>query len=276
MAGFQVARQSARHAHAQQEAVDVGYACVGRIVAQRQPGLHAGGALREPTDVAGRVALADEAVQGVRIGQSRAGKFVFDAVQELPHLAQAATPGDARARTIGADEVTRMADALHLPTVVAALRIGEGAAQAQFDAVPTHLSGEPAHHRRCVGGQEVVARRGQRHLPEAGRVQAHLFDPPGHRRGHLVEQGLLGGFLDDDPGGAQLVAGIALALEHAHPQAPLRCGDGAGRTGEAGADDDHVEVESPCCVVHGAPGRCHGGNGAAMVRGGDGGNVKWD
>jgi hypothetical protein len=53
---------------------------------------------------------------------------------------------------------------------------------------------------------------------------------------------VLGGLAHDDAGGVQPDAGIALAFEHAHAQAVVGRRQRAGRTGEAGADDDEIEV----------------------------------
>ena len=85
-----------------------------------------------------------------------------------------------------------------------------------------------------------------------------------------MQQGAFGRFLDDDAGGAQLVAGIALAFQHADAQAALRGGDRAGRAGETGADDHHVEIETLRRVLHAFPpdgmtGTMHGVREPAMA-----------
>ena len=276
VARLQLARQPAGHADPEQEAVDVGDARVRGIVAQGQPGLHAAGVLRQPADVAGRIALADEAMQGIGIGQARAGEFVFDAVQELADLAQPAASRDPRTRAIGADQVARAAHAVHLPAGIGAFGIGEGLAQPKVDRVRLQLRGQPAHHGGRVGGEEVVARRGQRDLTQARGVQAHRFDAPGHAWRQPVQQGVLGGFLDDDPGGAQLVAGIALAFEHADPQPALRRCQGAGGTGEARAHHHHVEIGIGigAARIHGRGRGSRGRQHPHGLRGLDGGGVK--
>ena len=239
-AGAELAWQAGGNPDAQQEAVDVGQARMGRVVAQRQAGLDAGRALGDPADVAGCVALADEAVQGAGIGKQRAGEFVLDAIEELAHLAQAAVPRHARTRPVGADQVAGGADPIHLPSIIRPHATRERLAQAQVDAVLAHPPGQPAHGGGRVGGVEVVAGRGQRDLLQARRVQAHLFHAPHQGGRQLAEQRRLGGLLDDDAGGAQLRARIALALEHDHVQAALGRGDGAGGAGKTGADHHQV------------------------------------
>ncbi|MNT70833.1 hypothetical protein D3C72_2092600 [compost metagenome] len=63
-----------------QESLQVRLACAGRIVAQRQPHLHAGRILRRPADVTRGEALAGKAVQRTGFGQLDAGKLLLNAV----------------------------------------------------------------------------------------------------------------------------------------------------------------------------------------------------
>ena len=105
-------------------------------------------------------------------------------------------------------------------------------------------------------------------LVAAGGV-ARLVIPEVNIRAYLVE---IGGIAID-----RLYARFA----RRHPQlGPFRkrgggCGaERAGGTGETGADDDHVEVETLACVVHAASGRWNAGHDAPPARTGDGATVK--
>jgi hypothetical protein len=175
--------------------------------------------------------------------QARVRELVFDAIQESTHASEPAMFRDPRTRAIRAHEVSRAADVVDDPVVAFAPGVAERRTQPQVHAMRAQLPGEPAHDAGRVGGQEVIAGCGERDLFQAGCVQAHFVDAPHEVAWQLAEQGALGGFLHDDAGGAQFVAGVALAFEHAHAQTGLRRGQRAGGAGETCTDDDEVE---PC------------------------------
>src|SRR5690606_31644891 len=112
----------------------VGYAGAGWPVAEGQPQLYAGGRLRRPADVAGSEPAVDEAVQGARFGQSRAGVLVLDAVQERADPAEPGACRHARLRPVGPDQPARAAEAVDLPAVAVAACTGERLHQPQVDA----------------------------------------------------------------------------------------------------------------------------------------------
>ncbi len=120
--------------------------------------------------------------------------------------------------------------------------IGERPLQAQVDTIRAQLAGQPAHQVRRIGGEEVIARRGQQHVAQVRRIQAHVGDALHQMLGHAPQPGLLHRFFHHDAGGVQALAGVGLAFKHADAQTVLGGSQCAGGTGEAGADDDHVVV----------------------------------
>ncbi|MCY1219827.1 hypothetical protein D9M72_318170 [compost metagenome] len=226
-----------------QQPVQVRRAAVTRQVAQRQAGLHAGGVLRDPADIAGREAPGDKAVQRARLGQRQSRELVFHAIQEAVHAPQPGTLRHARLGAVRADQIARIAHAGHMPAAVARHRAHKRLAQAQFDPVAHQFGGQPAHQPRRIRGVEVIARRAQVDAAQLGRVQPHLLHPVHAIGGRAAQPGLLDGFLDQDAGGVELVARIGLAFQHQHAQAGACRGQGAGGAGKAGAGDDDVVVE---------------------------------
>ncbi|XQU68205.1 hypothetical protein OJJOAM_000936 [Cupriavidus sp. H18C1] len=269
-AGNQAGARRGRHrvvGHVQQmpdagkKALDVGRTRAAAAAPQRQAHLHAGGRLRGPAEIAGRKTLADEAVQGARLGQGQAVEFVLDAVQELPGAGQAQPRRHARLGAVGADQVAAAADARNAPAVAIAHRLHEGRAEVHRHAMPHQFVGQPAHQRRRIGGQEVVAGRVQPQAAQRRRIEPDLLDAAEAVRRRAAQPGTLGRLLDDDAGGMELRARIALALEHRHAQAGARGRQRAGGAGKTGADDDHVVVGHA---------RCERKDGACGVRSGGG------
>lgn len=129
--------------------------------------------------------------------------------------------------------------------------IGEGLLQAQVDTVRAQLAGQPAHQVRRIGGEEVIARRGQQHAAQIRRIQAHVCDALHEMFGHAPQPGLLHRLFHHDAGGVQALAGVGLAFQHADAQAVLGSSQCAGGTGKTGADDDHVVIVGGRSVEHG-------------------------
>jgi len=119
---------------------------------------------------------------------------------------------------------------------------GEGAAQTQIHAMCAHLLSQPTHDRRRVGGEKVIVGRGESQLFQTRRIESNFFDASGKRGGDVAEQRALGGFLDDDSGGVQLLTRIALALQHAHAPARAREQCAARERVDPAPDDDCVVV----------------------------------
>nr|WP_258010256.1 hypothetical protein [Stenotrophomonas maltophilia] len=78
-----------------EEAINVRRPHLLRVMTQRQSDLQPGRVLRDPADVARRVALADKAMQRIALRHLQAGELTFDAVEIVAHLAEPGALGNA-------------------------------------------------------------------------------------------------------------------------------------------------------------------------------------
>jgi hypothetical protein len=131
-----------------------------------------------------------------------------------------------------------------MPAIGRALATGEGAAEPQLDTVRLQLPARPAHHRRRVGGEEVIVGRGERQLLERRRIQPHLADAPRHRRRQQVEELHSAASLTMMPVVRSFSPGSRLRSSTHYAQSALRRGERTGGARETGADDDDVGARS--------------------------------
>ena len=103
--------------------------------------------------------------------------------------------------------------------------------------------GEPAHQRRRVRRQEVIARRGEIDVPEIWRIQPYPADTSDNGWREIIEQrDLIDRVLDQDPCGVELLANVGLAFEDDDAHPGPRQGGGARQTCETGAYDDAITL----------------------------------
>ena len=251
----QVRCQTQPDPHPPAQRIEIGHARAVGTMAEGQPELHAARRLRGPADVARRKPAVDEAVQAFGLCQPRAGEFVLDAIEEVAHAPQSGAHGHARLGTVGAYQPAAVAQPGHLPAIRQAARIGERLHQPQLDAGGDEFAGQPAHQLRRFGGQEVVAVSLQRHAAQVGGVQADTVDASYQLRRHAAQRRAFGGLADDDAGGMQGEAGVALAFEHADAQARLSRRQRAGRAGETRPYHHHVPLHAGLLSRAGMRGR---------------------
>ena len=219
-------------------------------MASRQSHLRDAHALHHPADVAGHEVLVDEAVKpsGFRDGEIR--EFVFDAFQETRAHTQSQRSRHGRPRPVRADEISGAAD---ICTQVEPRRNSQCTAEQRVPANRgtgiQRLDRKPVHQSRCIGGEEIVARRIQVDMPHVRCVQPHSVDASHKRWRQAIEEGhLVHDIADQDARGVQLRARTGLALDHRDASAGLGQCIRAGKSGETGADDDAVLVHA--AIIH--------------------------
>ena len=195
---------------------------------------------RGPADVSRRQAGVEKAVQEVFVQPGNGGELLLHADEQPPVAAKAEGLRHGGARPVRADEKAR-GDAMITDDQAPLFAPGAGEAgrTADFGSGAAGLAGQPAHEAGHVRGEEVIARRGQIGVFEVRRVEAHRRYRAHEAGGHVA---LLGGFLDQDAGGVDARAGIALGLQHQHLQPAQGGGAGAGQAGETGPDDDEIII----------------------------------
>ena len=195
-----------------------------------------------PTDVAGGEFAVEEAVEAVGGGEREAGEFVLHAEQELLVLAKGERLSDVRVGTVGADQITGVAEAFEMVAGADFGGAGERCAAREFDARLLGLGREPADDVGGIGREKIVAGSVEIDKAHVRRVKADAGHWPYELRREVVEEGdLVDDFFDDDARGVELVAGILLTFEHADAQAAAGEHGRTCEAGEACADDGAVD-----------------------------------
>jgi hypothetical protein len=186
----------------------------------------------DPPDVAARELVVEEAVQPVAV-DAHAVVLRFDPDEECTIDPEAGVARHARPRSVGADEISCAACA-----VAGAIRTAEPDVRAR----PGRFAREPAHERRRIGGEEIVAGRREIERAKRRRVEADPVHAPCQRRRDLPSFRRL---LHDEARGVNALAGRPLAIGHQHAQPAARRRTRAREPREPGAADVHVVIHAP-------------------------------
>ena len=213
---------------------------------RRAPGPAAGQAdLRDadprhhPGDVPGGQPRIQEDVESV-LDAPHAVELDLRSGEEPAVPTEALGAGDRGARAVGAHEHGRAscrAEGLS-PSDVGARALGAARQRAQ----------QPGR----LGREEVVAGCVEVHPPQRGTVDADASDLP-RELGRWIED--LGRLLDEQPGGADRLAGVALALPDDRPEAARRAGLRACQAREARSHDLDVRSDHGSSLVCAGPRR---------------------
>ena len=119
------------------------------------------------------------------------------------------------------------------------VRLIDAHSAADFGAGLLRLLGEPCQETGGIGGQEVIARRGEIDEFEVRRIEAYGVDGAGQMRRRVD---FLAGLLHQNAGGVDARGGMALRFENDRAKPARRGSLGAKQARKACADNGEIEI----------------------------------